>query len=89
MIHHGLPARAALVSATSAAAHAIGLGDLIGSVQPGKLADLVAIDGDPIAHPELLGDRGKIWLVVQGGMPVAGRALEVGLEALADVTARS
>ncbi len=84
MIHHGLPPRAALVSATSAAAHAIGLGDLVGSVQPGKLADLVVVDGDPLADPGLLGEREKIWLVIQRGTPVAGRALETGLEALAE-----
>lgn len=83
MIHHGLPARAAFVSATSVAAHAIGLGDLIGTVEPGKLADLVVVDGDPLANPELLGDREKIWLVIQSGTPIAGRALEVDIESLA------
>lgn len=83
MIHHGLPARAALVSSTSVAARAIGLGELIGSMEPGKLADIVVVDGDPIENPELLGDRDKIWLVIQRGTPVAGRALEVDIETLA------
>lgn len=83
MIHHGLPARAALVASTSAAAHAIGLGDLVGTVEAGKLADLVVIDGDPLGHPEVLGDPDRIWLVLQLGTPVAGRALEVDLQMLA------
>jgi len=83
MIHHGLPARAALVASTSAAAHAIGLGDLIGTVEAGKLADLIVLDDDPVEHPEVLGDRDKIWLVIQAGTPIAGRALEVDLAALA------
>ncbi|HXY42954.1 MAG TPA: amidohydrolase family protein, partial [Acidimicrobiales bacterium] len=83
MIHHGLDSRAALVASTSAAAHAIGLGDIIGTVEAGKLADLVVLDSDPLEHPEVLGEKDKIWLVIQLGTPVAGRALEVDLGTLA------
>jgi imidazolonepropionase-like amidohydrolase len=83
MIHHGLPARAALAASTSAAARAIGLGHLVGTVAPGMTADLLVIDGDPVAHPELLGDPARIWLVLQAGRPVAGTALEVSPHDLA------
>jgi imidazolonepropionase-like amidohydrolase len=83
MIHHGLPAVAALVASTSAAARAIGLGHLVGTVATGMAADLVIVDGDPVAHPELLADRARIWLVMQAGRPVGGAALEVGLGDLA------
>lgn len=38
---------AALVSATSLAAQALGMGDRIGAVAPGLEADLIAVDGDP------------------------------------------
>jgi imidazolonepropionase-like amidohydrolase len=76
MIHHGLPAHDALVSATSAAAHALGLSDL-GTVEAGKIADLVVVDGDPVAKPDYLGNDQRIWLVLQDGTPVAGSALEV------------
>jgi imidazolonepropionase-like amidohydrolase len=38
---------AAIVSATSEAARALGLGDRIGAVAPGMEADLIAVDGDP------------------------------------------
>jgi len=31
--------------------------------------------GDPLAEPGLLGDPGRIWLVLQQGAPVAGQAL--------------
>ena len=48
MIHHGLSAREALVAATATAAHALGLGDQVGTIEPGRLADLVVVDGDPL-----------------------------------------
>jgi imidazolonepropionase-like amidohydrolase len=76
MIHHGLSATEALQSATSVAAQATGLQDHIGTVQAGKLADLVVIDGDVVAAPELLLDSQRIWLVLQLGETVGGAALE-------------
>lgn len=78
MIHHGLPAQQTLVTATSAAADALGLADL-GRVEPGKIADLAVIDGDPIAHPEILGAPERFWLVLQDGAPAGGSALEASL----------
>jgi hypothetical protein len=44
-------------------------------VTPGKLADLIIVDGDPLADPGLLSDPARIWLVLQAGFPVAGQAL--------------
>ena len=75
MIHHGLAPAEALVAATKTAAEALALGDRIGTVEEGKLADLLIVDGDPLVEPELLGDEDRIWLVLQLGVPVAGRAL--------------
>ncbi|MHB1568160.1 MAG: amidohydrolase family protein, partial [Solirubrobacteraceae bacterium] len=74
MIHHGLSAAEAIRSATSVAAEALGLEEFVGTVQPGKLADLLVVDGDPLQHPELLRDPNRIWLVLQLGAPVAGVA---------------
>jgi imidazolonepropionase-like amidohydrolase len=76
MVHHGLPTREALLSATSVAARAIGLQDHIGTVEPGKLADLAVLDGDLLEDPALLRDPARIWLVLQLGEVVAGAALE-------------
>jgi imidazolonepropionase-like amidohydrolase len=76
MIHHGLPVVDALRSATAVAAEAIGLEDHIGSVQPGRLADLVVVDGDVLRTPEVLLDRERVWAVLQLGELVAGAALE-------------
>ncbi len=53
----------------------MGLGEHIGTVTEGKLADLIVVDGDPLTEPRLLSDPGRIWLVLQLGVPVAGQAL--------------
>jgi imidazolonepropionase-like amidohydrolase len=42
---------AALVSANSVAAQSLGLGDRLGSIAPGYLADIIALDGDPVRDP--------------------------------------
>jgi imidazolonepropionase-like amidohydrolase len=75
MVHHGLTPGEALVAATRTAAEALGLGEHIGTVTVGKLADLIIVDGDPLTEPRLLSDPGRIWLVLQLGVPVAGQAL--------------
>jgi imidazolonepropionase-like amidohydrolase len=72
----GLTSMEAIVAATAVAADACALGDDVGTVQPGKLADLMVVDGDPLADPRVLLDPARIWLVLQAGGPVAGEALE-------------
>jgi cytosine/adenosine deaminase-related metal-dependent hydrolase len=57
-------------------AYALGLDDHVGTIEPGKLADTVVIDGEPVQQPELLMDAARIWLVLQLGEPVAGTAVE-------------
>ena len=45
---HGLPREAALASVTLEAAKILGLADRVGSIEPGKDADLALFDGDPL-----------------------------------------
>jgi len=47
--HAGMPALDVIRAITSNAAEMLGWQDRIGSVEPGKFADLVAVAGDPIA----------------------------------------
>jgi len=56
MANNGFTPEQALVAATSSAAELMGLQDDLGVVEPGKLADLVVVDGDPFAF-ETLKDR--------------------------------
>ncbi|HWC39659.1 MAG TPA: amidohydrolase family protein [Acidimicrobiales bacterium] len=60
----------ALISATRTNAELLGREDDIGTVTEGKLADLVAFDGDPVQDPELFDQPERVVLVVQGGKVV-------------------
>jgi imidazolonepropionase-like amidohydrolase len=68
----GLSPAEALRSATLEAARLLGVERDLGTVEPGKLADLVVVDGDP-CRPDVLGDlAARIRRVYQGGSVVAG-----------------
>ncbi|NBE84156.1 metal-dependent hydrolase family protein [Micromonospora rubida] len=58
---------AAIVSATSVNARIMRVADRVGSVEVGKLADLVAVDFDPLSEPHLFGDPDRVVLVVRDG----------------------
>ena len=49
MVKHGMPASAAIQAATMNAATLLGVEKEVGSIEPGKAADLIAVAGDPIA----------------------------------------
>jgi imidazolonepropionase-like amidohydrolase len=49
MVEAGMPAMAAIRSATSVPAKFLEIDDRVGSIAVGKQADLVAVPGDPLA----------------------------------------
>ena len=49
MVKYGMPASAALKAATMNAATLLGVDKEVGSIEPGKAADLIAVAGDPLA----------------------------------------
>jgi imidazolonepropionase-like amidohydrolase len=72
LVRAGLSPLEAVQAATSVAARAIKRPDL-GALEPGRLADVLIFDGDPIADVASLQDPARIVAVVQGGEAVAGR----------------
>jgi imidazolonepropionase-like amidohydrolase len=64
----GLTPMQALQAATGWAAECLGLGQELGTVEKGKLADLVVVDGDPLADLRILQDLERITLVVKEGV---------------------
>jgi imidazolonepropionase-like amidohydrolase len=72
MVDGGLSPQEGIAAATQGSAHALGLSD-VGTVTPGAAADLLVVDGDPLANVRVLHDPARIWLVIQGGRVVAGR----------------
>ena len=70
MVEGGMEPLAAIRAATLVAAEVIGRGDRLGRIAPGFLADLVAVEGDPLADVRTL-ERAAV--VIKGGAVVARR----------------
>jgi imidazolonepropionase-like amidohydrolase len=64
MVDYGMPMIDVLVAATSGNARLFRLADRIGAVRPGLLADLIAVEGDPIRD---IGALRHVRLVMKGG----------------------
>ena len=56
MVQYGMTPMQAIQSATSAAADLLGHSDVIGSIKPGKYADIIAVSGDPLRDIRVLED---------------------------------
>ena len=57
----------AIVAATKLNAITVGLADQIGTIEPGTLADVLVVDGDPLADISVLQDLRKILVVMKAG----------------------
>jgi imidazolonepropionase-like amidohydrolase len=64
---------AAIISATRVNAEIFGLTETVGTVEAGKIADLLIISGNPADDISQLLDPNRIAIVMKGGRPVAGK----------------
>ncbi len=71
MVERGMRPIDAIRSATSVAAEHMGLSADVGAVAPGRVADLIAVRGDPLADAEVLRD---VAVVMQAGVIVKALA---------------
>lgn len=65
MIEAGMSPMEAIKSATIYAADVLGMKDQLGSIETGKLADIIAVDGDPLKNPQAFG---KVVFVMKDGL---------------------
>jgi imidazolonepropionase-like amidohydrolase len=56
MIEAGMPPMEAIKAATISAAELLGMKAQLGSIEPGKLADIIAINGDPLKDTKAFGN---------------------------------
>lgn len=69
----GLSPLEVITCATKTGAEIMGRGDEFGTLEAGKLADLLVVDGDALADIRLLEDRRNFLAIMQGGVLKAGR----------------
>jgi imidazolonepropionase-like amidohydrolase len=71
--HVGFTPAETLTCATKTGAEIMGRGHELGTIAPGKLADILVVDGDVLADISILEDRARFLAVMQGGVVKAGR----------------
>jgi len=68
----GLTPLEVIKCATKTGADIMGRGDEFGTLEKGKLADVLVVDGDPLKDISVLTERAKFLAVMQGGVIKAG-----------------
>jgi imidazolonepropionase-like amidohydrolase len=76
MVERGLSPEQALLTATRNAAEALGAGDRLGTLESGKLADLLVVDGEPDRDARVLQDPTRVLVVMQEGRLAVDRRVE-------------
>lgn len=69
----GLKPLEVITCATKTGAEILGRSNELGTLEVGKLADVLIVDGDVVADLSILQDRSRFIAVIQGGITKAGR----------------
>jgi len=67
MVECGMSPADTIVAATRSAAELLDLLKVTGTVEPGKSADLLIVDGDPLTDIRILGDRDRLLGILKDG----------------------
>ena len=57
----------AILAATKFGGQIMGMGDELGQIKPGYLADMLLVDGDPIANVRVLQDKTRLLAIMKDG----------------------
>ena len=71
----GMSPMDAIIAATRTAAEAIGVTDRVGTIEEGKIADIILIEGCPLDNIDLLHDEDKIRMVMKEGKIIITKRL--------------
>lgn len=86
---HGLDPHTAIAAVTSRAARALGISDRVGTLEVGKLADVLVVNGNPLADVSALAHVGAVYqrgrLVARDGAVLPTDARTVGARPAATV----
>ena len=66
--HHGFTPAEALTAATLNGGVLMGMGDELGQIKPGYLADFLVVDGDPLADIAIMQDKDRLAMIVKDGV---------------------
>ncbi len=67
MVRYGLTPMEAIMAATKTSAEACRVDGILGTLEPGKLASLLVVDGDPLEDISILQDRARLLMVMKEG----------------------
>jgi imidazolonepropionase-like amidohydrolase len=73
LVEAGMSPMEAIVASTKTAAECLEMEKEVGTLEPGKLADLLVVAGDPLKDITLLQQRENLALIMKGGEPVVDR----------------
>jgi len=68
MVENGMTPMQAIVATTKTAAECARVDKLVGTIEPGKRADLVGLRGDPLANIALFKDKASVAFVMKDGV---------------------
>jgi imidazolonepropionase-like amidohydrolase len=67
MVKYGMTPMEAIVAATRNGAECAGIQDITGTLETGKKADIIVVDGDPLKDIKILKEKEKIHIVIKEG----------------------
>lgn len=73
LVEAGLSEMEAIIAATKVTSEAIGIGQRVGTIERGKQADILVVNGNPLERISLLRKKSKIHMVIQKGEIVVDR----------------